>query len=184
MVGVILRLYWDHGKENGNHYSVLYWGYKGMMEKRMETTIVYWGYIGTMEKRMETTIVYCGCIGIMEKKMETTRVYWGFIGIMEKKMETTVVYCGYKGIMGKITEITIVYLCKSKFSFKKKGFFGGYGSQGLCLLPASRVSTQPSHACHFAPALFRDYSIWHTWQGCRHGVEVRIMMVITLNPEP
>ena len=24
----------------------------------METTIVYWGYIGIMEKKMETTIVY------------------------------------------------------------------------------------------------------------------------------
>ena len=38
----------------------------------METTIVYWGYIGIMEKKMETTIVYWGYIGIMEKKMETT----------------------------------------------------------------------------------------------------------------
>ena len=26
----------------------------------METTIVYWGYIGIMEKKMETTIVYWG----------------------------------------------------------------------------------------------------------------------------
>ena len=24
----------------------------------METTIVYWGYMGIMEKKMETTIVY------------------------------------------------------------------------------------------------------------------------------
>ena len=38
----------------------------------METTIVYWGYIGIMEKKMKTTIVYWGYIGIMEKKMETT----------------------------------------------------------------------------------------------------------------
>ena len=30
----------------------------------METTIVYWGYIGIMEKKMETTIVYWGYIGI------------------------------------------------------------------------------------------------------------------------
>ena len=42
----------------------------------METTIVYWGYIGIMEKKMETTIVYWGYIGIMEKKMETTIVYY------------------------------------------------------------------------------------------------------------
>ena len=27
-----------------------------MMEKRMETTVVYWGYIGITEKKMETTI--------------------------------------------------------------------------------------------------------------------------------
>ena len=38
----------------------------------MDTTIVYWGYIGIMEKKMETTIVYWGYIGIMEKNMETT----------------------------------------------------------------------------------------------------------------
>ena len=50
----------------------------------------YWGYIGVMENRMETTIVYWGYIRIMENKMETTIVYWGYIGIMEKKMETTI----------------------------------------------------------------------------------------------
>ena len=32
----------------------LYWGYIGIMEKKMETTI--WGYIGIMEKKMQTTI--------------------------------------------------------------------------------------------------------------------------------
>ena len=46
----------------------------------METTIVYWGYTGIMEKKMETTIVYWGYTGIMEKKMETTisilGLYW------------------------------------------------------------------------------------------------------------
>ena len=31
------------------------------MEKKMETTTVYWGYIGIMEKKMETTIM--GYIG-------------------------------------------------------------------------------------------------------------------------
>ena len=35
-------------------------------------TQVNWGYIGVMEKKMETTIVYWGCIGIMENQMETT----------------------------------------------------------------------------------------------------------------
>ena len=33
---------------------------------------VYWGYIGIMENKMETTIVYRGYRGIMEKKVETT----------------------------------------------------------------------------------------------------------------
>ena len=30
------------------------------MEKKKESTIVYWGYIGMMEKKMETTI---SCLG-------------------------------------------------------------------------------------------------------------------------
>ena len=50
----------------------------------METTIVYWGYIGIMEKKMQTTIVYWGYnIGTMEKKMETTVVYWGHVGVIQ-----------------------------------------------------------------------------------------------------
>ena len=28
----------------------------------------YWGYVGIMDKKMEATIVDWGCIGIMEKK--------------------------------------------------------------------------------------------------------------------
>ena len=40
----------------------------------METTKSYWGYIGIMEKKMETTKSYWGYIGIMEKKVETTIV--------------------------------------------------------------------------------------------------------------
>ena len=63
----------------------------------METTIVYWGYIGTMENKMQTTIVYWGYIGIIEKKMETTIAYWGYIGIVEKEMEATIVYWNYIG---------------------------------------------------------------------------------------
>ena len=27
---------------------------------KVETTIVYWGYIGIMEKKVETAILYCG----------------------------------------------------------------------------------------------------------------------------
>ena len=49
----------------------LYWGYKGTMEKKMETTIVYWGYID---------------IGIMENKMETAVTYWGSTYIAEMSM--------------------------------------------------------------------------------------------------
>ena len=71
----------------------------------METTRIglrlYWGYIGILEKKVETTICR-GYIGIMEKKMETTRIrlrsYWGYIGIMDKKMETTIVYWAYTGL--------------------------------------------------------------------------------------
>ena len=59
------------------------YGYEGIMEKKMETTIMglyrVKGYIGIMEKNMETTIMgLCrvkGYIGIMEKNMEAT--IWG-----------------------------------------------------------------------------------------------------------
>ena len=36
-------------------FTIVYWGYMGIMEKKMETTIVYWGYNGLKEKEMETT---------------------------------------------------------------------------------------------------------------------------------
>ena len=53
---VILGSYWD----NGNYYLGillgLYWGYNGVMEKKMEATMVYWGFIGIMENKLETTI--------------------------------------------------------------------------------------------------------------------------------
>ena len=88
---------------------LVFWGYIGIMENQMETTIVYWGYIGIMENQMETTIVYWGYIGIMENQMETTIVYWGYIGTMENQMKTTIVYWGYSGIVGNQIETTIVY---------------------------------------------------------------------------
>ena len=47
-LGVILRLYWDNGKEHGNYRD--YRGYIGINYG------LYWGYIGIMEKKMETTI--------------------------------------------------------------------------------------------------------------------------------
>ena len=34
---VILGLYWDNGKQNGNYY-IVYWGYIGIMEKKKQTT--------------------------------------------------------------------------------------------------------------------------------------------------
>ena len=39
----MLGLYWDNGKEHGNYY--------------MGVCRVRWGYIGIMEKKMETTIL-------------------------------------------------------------------------------------------------------------------------------
>ena len=45
----------------------------------METTILYRGYIGIMEKKMETVICR-GYMGIMEKNMETTTLYRGSTG--------------------------------------------------------------------------------------------------------
>ena len=35
---------WDNGEYNGNYYSI-HWGYIGIMENKMETTIVYIGVI-------------------------------------------------------------------------------------------------------------------------------------------
>ena len=78
----ILGLCRENGKESGT--TVVYRGYIGIMEKKMETVIVFSGYIGIMEKRMETTIVFWGYMGIMEKKMETTIVYWGYIRVLLK----------------------------------------------------------------------------------------------------
>ena len=81
----------DSDRLGGWDYYGLYWGYTGIMEKRMETTIVYWGYTGIMENQMETTIVYWGYTGIMENEIDTTIVYWGYTGIVENEMEATIV---------------------------------------------------------------------------------------------
>ena len=43
--------------------------------------VVYTGYIGTMEEKLETTTVYWGFMGIMEKQMKTTISGSGFRGI-------------------------------------------------------------------------------------------------------
>ena len=43
-------------------YVWVIWGYIGIMENKMETTIVHWGYIGIMKKKRETTMM--GCIRV------------------------------------------------------------------------------------------------------------------------
>ena len=47
-VGVILGSYRDNGKENGNYLIMLglYWGYSGIKENKMETTIKGLGFRG------------------------------------------------------------------------------------------------------------------------------------------
>ena len=56
-IGAILGLYWGYVRVWGLGFRV-HWGYLGIMENKMETTIVYWGYSGIMEKKMEATIVF------------------------------------------------------------------------------------------------------------------------------
>ena len=34
-----MGIYWDNGKENGNH--IVYWGYMGIIENKMATTVVF-----------------------------------------------------------------------------------------------------------------------------------------------
>ena len=45
---IVIGLYWDHGKENGNYYSN--WGYIGIMEKNMEATIVIGVILGQWKR--------------------------------------------------------------------------------------------------------------------------------------
>ena len=59
----------------------------------METTIVYWGYIGIMEKKLETTIVGDSVPFIMENQMEKK---------MENEMETRTNIGGYRGYVSKL----------------------------------------------------------------------------------
>ena len=37
----------------------------------METTLIYWGYIGIVENKLESIVASWDYIGIMENKMET-----------------------------------------------------------------------------------------------------------------
>ena len=60
-MAVMLRLYGDNGKENGNDYNGLYCGYIGDNAKENGNCYngLHWVYIGVI-------------LGIMEKKTETT----------------------------------------------------------------------------------------------------------------
>ena len=76
----------NNGKENGNYYSLL-----GLYcdSGIMETTIIYWGYIGMMEKKMETTVFRGIYVLIQEKQMETAvlqGIYWvqGSVGLRQR----------------------------------------------------------------------------------------------------
>ena len=52
----ILGIYWDNGKENGNYRD-----YRGYIRVILG---LYWGYIGIMENKMETTIKGLRCRGL------------------------------------------------------------------------------------------------------------------------
>ena len=57
----MLGLYRDNGKENGNYY-IVYQGYIGIMEKKMETTIGF-GFraLSSVSSRYATSVrPYCG----------------------------------------------------------------------------------------------------------------------------
>ena len=63
---------------------------RGIMEKKMETTIIYWGSIGNKAKENDN---YCITLGVY---WDTGREKWKLLsciglilGIMEKKMKTT-----------------------------------------------------------------------------------------------
>ena len=60
-IGIILGLYRDNGKENGNYYNGLYRGYMGVYRDNGKENGNYYSilgvYMGIMENQMETTIV-------------------------------------------------------------------------------------------------------------------------------
>ena len=48
---------------------MVYWGYTGTMEKRMETNMVDWGFLGIMEQKMETTTIWSNCLQLLAFKL-------------------------------------------------------------------------------------------------------------------
>ena len=124
----ILGVYWDNGKENAT-YCCIFWGYFGIMAKKMQPTVVYSGSILGEWKRKWNLLLYIGgYIGIMEKKMQPTVVYsGGILGLWKRKRKLLLyilrvfwdngkenaTYCcifwWYIGIMEKKMEPTVVY---------------------------------------------------------------------------
>ena len=51
---------------------------------------IYWGYIGIMEKKMETTGIIGVILGLYIVYIVYKGIYWGYIGITEENMETTI----------------------------------------------------------------------------------------------
>ena len=52
-------LYWDNGKENGNYYNGLYWGYIVIME-RFRNGIYYLGFRVKCRPRMNEPLPFKG----------------------------------------------------------------------------------------------------------------------------
>ena len=69
-IWIILGLYWDTGKENGNYQN------GGCVCVYIYIYGLYWGYIGIMEKKMETTKTggVCVCLSIY--------IYMDYIGVI------------------------------------------------------------------------------------------------------
>ena len=51
---------------------------------------LYWGYIGIMEKKMETLGPFKGRYRVILGLYWGRGPYWGYIEIMEKKVKTTI----------------------------------------------------------------------------------------------
>ena len=54
----------------------------------METTIVYRGYVGIMEQRMDITTEERGYVAITEKKMETLFSPWPYSQLRSTRQNT------------------------------------------------------------------------------------------------
>ena len=83
---VILGLYRDNGKENGNYYI---WGYIGVIwgewKRKWKLLYIglYWGYVGIMEKKMATT-TYRVLLGLCRDNGKENGNYYiqGYIGVI------------------------------------------------------------------------------------------------------